>query len=76
MVWQRFHSKRKPIGNKDYYTYVFKEGNKILHGGITKDLEDREKEHQVKWPKGHIVQVGGKKTKQGALNWEKKHGYS
>jgi len=58
------------------YTYVFKDGRKIRHGGQTRDLEQREKEHQQKWPNGHIVQVGRVKTKEGALKWEKKKGYN
>lgn len=65
--------KSKP---RNTYTYVFKVRNKIVHGGQTKDLEEREQEHQQQWSKGHIVQVGRKKTKKGALEWEKKHGYS
>ena len=61
---------------RNTYTYVFKVGRKIKHGGQTGDLEEREKEHQQKWPKGHILKVGRVKTKQGALDWEKKKGYS
>jgi predicted GIY-YIG superfamily endonuclease len=33
---------------RNYYKYYFKEGNKIIHGGITTDLERREQEHQQK----------------------------
>ena len=44
------------------YKYHFKVGNKIVHSGITYDLERREQEHQQKWPKGHITQVGRKTT--------------
>ena len=47
--------------------YDFKMGNKILHGGITNDLERREAEHQQRWPKGHIVQVGRATTEEAAL---------
>ena len=39
---------------RDTFKYQFKVGNKIVHGGITDDLERREAEHQKKWPKGHI----------------------
>ena len=39
---------------RDTYKYQFKVGNKIVHGGITDDLERREGEHQQKWSKGHI----------------------
>ena len=61
---------------RDTYKYVFKIGNKIKHGGITDDLERREQEHQVKWSKGHIKQVGRKTTEEAARSWEDEHGYS
>ena len=60
--------KTKP---RNYYKYDFKVGKKIVHSGITKDLERREKEHQQKWPKGRIVQVGRRTTKDAAQKWEK-----
>lgn len=60
---------------RDTYKYQFKEGNKILHGGITNDLERRESEHQQKWPKGHIKQVGRRTTEEAAREWEKEKGY-
>ena len=44
--------------SRDTNKYQFKVGNKIVHGGITKDLERREAEHQQKWPNGHIKKVG------------------
>ncbi len=61
---------------RDHSKYQFKVGNKIVHGGITKDLERRETEHQQEWPKGHIKQVGRKTTEEGAREWEKKKGYT
>ena len=61
---------------RNYYKYLFKVGNKIMHGGITDDLERREEEHQKKWPKGHITQVGHQTTEEAAREWEKKKGYS
>lgn len=59
-----------------FYNYYFKVGNKIVHGGMTEDLEQREKQHQQKWPKGHIVKVGNAKTEEGARKWEEKKGFS
>ena len=56
---------------RDTYKYHFKVRNKIVHSGITDDLERREKEHQRKWPGGHIKQVGLKSTEEGAREWEK-----
>jgi predicted GIY-YIG superfamily endonuclease len=61
---------------RDTYKYYFKDGRKIVHGGITKDLERREQEHQQKWPKGHIVQVGRCTTEEAAREWEEDKGFS
>jgi predicted GIY-YIG superfamily endonuclease len=61
---------------RDTYKYQFKVGNKIMHGGITDDLERREIEHQKEWPKGHIAQVGRKTTEEAAKEWEDEKGYS
>ncbi len=58
------------------YKYQFKVGNKIVHGGITNDLERREAEHQTQWPKGHIKQVGRRTTEDAAREWEEEKGYS
>ena len=61
---------------RKYYKYVFKDGRKIVHGGITNDLDRREMEHQQKWSKGHILKVGRKTTEEAARKWEKDKGYS
>ncbi len=61
---------------RDTYKYQFKIGNKIVHGGITDDLERREGEHQKKWPKGNIKQVGRRTTEEAARDWEEEKGYS
>lgn len=61
---------------RDTYKYLFKVGHKIKHGGITDDLERREEEHQQKWPKGHIVQVGHRTTEDAAREWEEKKGFA
>ena len=55
---------------RNYQKYDFKVGQKIVHSGITTDLERREQEHQQRWPSGHIVQVGRSTTKDAALDWE------
>ncbi|MCH8079727.1 MAG: GIY-YIG nuclease family protein [Proteobacteria bacterium] len=55
---------------RDTYTYDFKVKNKIVHSGITDDLERREQEHQQRWPTGHIKQVGHVKTEDAARKWE------
>lgn len=56
--------------NRDTYKYDYKVGNKIVHSGITNDLDRREQEHQQRWPKGHIKQVGNRTTEQAARDWE------
>lgn len=61
---------------RDWYSYYFKVGNTIVHRGITQDLDRREGEHQQKSPEGHIFQVGGPKTEDGARDWEKDQGVS
>jgi len=33
---------------RDTFKYLYKIGNKIVHGGITNDLDRREQEHQQK----------------------------
>ncbi len=58
------------MSNRDTYKYDFKVGNKIVHSGITNDLERREQEHQNRWSNGHIVQVGRKTTEDAAREWE------
>ena len=64
------------MANKlDTYKYQFKVGNKIVHGGITNDLERREQEHRQNHPKGHIKQVGRRTTEEAARKWEKENSY-
>jgi predicted GIY-YIG superfamily endonuclease len=55
---------------RDWKKYDFKVANKIVHSGITKDLDRRENEHQQRWPSGHIVQVGRATTEGAAREWE------
>ena len=56
---------------RDTNKYHFKRGNKILHTGITDDLERREQEHQRDIDaKGHIFKVGRRTTRDGAKAWE------
>lgn len=56
---------------RDTYKYHFKIGNKILHTGITNDLDRREREHkQTFGDSGHIKKVGNKTTRDAALAWE------
>lgn len=59
--------------DRDTYKYHFKKGNKIIHTGITKDIDRREVEHRREpgWNKGHIKQVGLRTTYDAALEWER-----
>lgn len=61
---------------RDTYKYYQLIGNKIVHGGITNDLDRREQEHQNKWPRSHIKQVGRITTEDAARDWEKKKGFT
>ena len=62
---------------RNWRKYEFKVGNKVVHGGISsRPLEEREQEHQQKWPKGHIKQVGVATTAEAARQWEKDEGHS
>ena len=58
--------------SRTIYQYHFKLGNKIVHTGITKDLDRREAEHRrhAGWKRGHIKQVGSRTTREAALRWE------
>ena len=62
--------------NRNTYKYQQKIGNKVIHGGITNDLERREQEHQQKWPNSHIKQIGRRTTEEAARQWEKDKGYT
>ena len=59
--------------DRDTYKYHFKQGNKIIHRGITNDIDRREAEHQSEhgWGTGHIKQVGSRTTREAALAWER-----
>ena len=57
---------------RDTYKYHFKRGNRIVHVGITNDLERREGEHRQSFgDDGHIRQVGRATTRDAALKWER-----
>lgn len=59
------------MAERDTYKYYFKEGNRIIHVGITNNLERREQEHQNRLSEtGHIKQVGNRTTREAALKWE------
>ena len=54
------------------YKYHFKRGHRIVHTGITNDLERREAEHKRNFGEdGHILKVGRATTMDAALAWER-----
>ena len=56
---------------RPYKKYDFIRGGKIVHSGITIDLDRRERELKQKWSSGRIKQVGGSVTEDSAREWEK-----
>ena len=59
---------------RDTYRYHFKVGNRIVHRGITRNLEQREEQHQRRWGGGRIVKIGRMVTWDTALAWERAGG--
>ena len=55
---------------RDTYKYHLKLRGKIVHTGITNDLERREQEHQKQYPGSKIHQVGRKTNREAARAWE------
>ena len=58
--------------SRTIYKYHFKLGDRIVHTGITRDIDRREAEHRRKsgWERVHIVQIGRRTTQEAALQWE------
>lgn len=59
---------------RDTYKYHVKVGKKIIHRGITNDLERRAVEHKSRRPDSHIVKIGNRTTREKALQWERRGG--
>ena len=58
--------------SRDTYKYHFKKGNRIVHTGVTNDLDRREQEHKQDFGEsGHIKKVGRATTHDAALDWER-----
>ena len=53
--------------SKNTYKYVLKVGEKVVHRGVTNDLERRQMEHRVRWPDGQVEPVGEKTTMEQAF---------
>ena len=56
---------------RNTYKYHFKKGHKIVHTGITNDIDRREAEHKQTYGSGHITKVGSATTRDAALKWER-----
>ena len=61
---------------RDTIKYLVKIGNRVVDGGITKDLERREGERQREYPGSHLFKVGNRTTEEAARDWEKEQGFS
>ena len=59
---------------RDTYKYHLKYGKRVVHSGITNDLNRREQEHQANYPGSQIRQVGRRTTREAALAWERDRG--
>ena len=62
------------MSTRNTYKYHFKKGGKIVHRGITNDLDRRESEHKGRYGNGRIVKVGNITTREAALKWEREGG--
>ena len=61
---------------RDTLKYTLRQWRKIVHKGITDDLERRETQHQQKFPGSKITQIGRRTTEEAARQWEKDQGVS
>lgn len=59
---------------RDTYKYHLIKDRKVVHRGITDDLERREREHQQEYPESRTKQIGRRTTREKALEWEHKGG--
>lgn len=65
---------RFEMAERDTYKYHLRYQGRVVHRGITNDLERRENEHQDKYPGSTIEQVGNRTTREAALEWEREGG--
>lgn len=63
------------MAKRDTYRYHIKCGKKILHRGITNDLNRRHGEHKQNYGSDvTITQVGPRVSRNSALRWEREGG--
>ncbi len=53
------------------YRYQFLVDDRVVCHGITTDLYRRQREHQRRWPDGHIEQVGDPTSHREAWEWQR-----
>lgn len=59
---------------RNAYKYHFIKNGKVVHRGITEDIERREREHKNTYRGGHMKKIGRCTTKNAALEWERDGG--
>jgi predicted GIY-YIG superfamily endonuclease len=59
---------------RNTFKYHFIKDRKVVHRGITTDLERREQEHQRAFGGGRIKQIGYRTTEPAAREWEAEGG--
>lgn len=60
--------------SRDTHRYHFIKGRKIVHRGVTNDLDRRESEHRQTYGDGKIKPIGPRVTRESALEWERNGG--
>ena len=53
------------------FKYQLKVDGRIVYYGFTTDLQRREQEHRVRWPRARIEQIGEPTSHQEAWEWER-----
>lgn len=59
------------MAKRDTWNYEFRVGRKVSHRGISKNPEERGKQHQRVRPGGKLTKKGRAKTRAGALAFER-----
>ena len=62
------------MAEQDTYKYHLKKENKVVHRGVTNDLDRRQAEHQEQFPGAKIEQISRRTTRDAALRWEREGG--
>ena len=60
--------------NRNTSEYHLKRGRRVVHRGITNNLERREDQHQKRFPGAQTKQVGRRTISAAAIKWERMGG--